>query len=63
MERLKATWRNPKPSPHKRRWHELAANVGSRVFVAEELVALGRENRWAANDCPGTGSPPPQLGL
>jgi len=47
MGRRKATWRNPKPSPHKRRWHELAANAGHRVFVVEELVALGRENRWA----------------
>jgi len=52
MERLKATWRNPKPSPHKRRWHELAANVGRRVFVVEELVALGRENRWVRTIAP-----------
>ena len=46
MERLKATWRNPKPSPHKRRWHELAANAGRRVVVVKELGTLGRENRW-----------------
>lgn len=47
MERLKVIWRNPKPSPRKRRWHELAANVGRRLFIVEELVPLGRENRWA----------------
>jgi hypothetical protein len=47
MERLKVIWRNPKPSPRKRRWHELAANVGRRLFVVEELVPLGKETRWA----------------
>lgn len=46
MERLKVIWRNPKPAPRKRRWHELAANVGRRLFVVEELVQ-GQENRWA----------------
>jgi hypothetical protein len=46
MERLKVIWRNPKPSPRKRRWHELAANLGRRLFVVEELVK-GQDNRWA----------------
>ena len=47
MERLKVIWRNPKPSPRKRRWHELASNVGRRLFVVEELMPLGQENHWA----------------
>jgi hypothetical protein len=47
MERLKVIWRNPKPAPRKRRWRELAANLGRRLFVVEELVPQGRENRWA----------------
>ena len=46
MERLKVIWRDPKPSPRKRRWHELAANMGRRRFVVEEFVQ-GQENRWA----------------
>jgi len=47
MERLKVICRNLKPAPRKRRWHELAANLGRRLFVVEELVPQGRENRWA----------------
>jgi hypothetical protein len=46
MERLRVIWRNPKPSPRKRRWHELASNLGRRLFVVEELVK-GQDNRWA----------------
>jgi hypothetical protein len=48
MERLKVIWRNnPKPAPRKRRWHELAANIGRRLFVVEELIPQGQEKRWA----------------
>jgi hypothetical protein len=47
MERVKVIWRNPKPAPRKRRWHELAANLGRRLFVVEELVPQGHEKRWA----------------
>jgi hypothetical protein len=47
MGRLKVIWRNPKPSTRKRRWHELATNVGRRLFVVEELIPQGQENRWA----------------
>jgi len=46
MERLKVIWKNPKPAPRKRRWHELASNWGRRLFVVEELVK-GQDNRWA----------------
>jgi len=46
MERLKVIWKNPKPAPRKRRWHELASNLGRRLFVVEELVK-GQDNRWA----------------
>ena len=47
MERLKVVWRNPKPSPKKRRWRELADNVGRRLYVVEELVPQGENKRWA----------------
>jgi len=47
MGRLRVIWRNPRPSPRKHRWHELAPNLGRRLFVVEELVPLGQEKRWA----------------
>jgi hypothetical protein len=47
MQELKVIWRNPKPAPRKRRWHELAGNFGRRLYVVEELVPQGEEKRWA----------------
>jgi len=47
MNGLKVVWRNPKPAPRQHRWHELAGNVGRRLYVVEELVPLGEEKRWA----------------
>jgi len=35
------------PSPKKRRWRELADNVGRRLYVVEELVPQGENKRWA----------------
>src|SRR5579864_9836863 len=47
MTGLKIVWRNPKPASRKRRWHELACDVGRRLYVVEELVAQGGQPRWA----------------
>lgn len=47
MAGLKVVWRNPKPSPRKRRWHELSCGVGRRLYVVEELVPQGDKKRWA----------------
>jgi len=47
MHRLRVVWRNPKPAPRKRRWHELACDVTRRLYVVEELVPQGNQKRWA----------------
>jgi hypothetical protein len=47
MARLKIVWKNPNPIPRKRRWHELACDVGHRLYVVEELVLNGAQTRWA----------------
>jgi hypothetical protein len=47
MTGLKIVWRNPKPACRQRRWHELACDVGRRLYVVEELVAQGDQARWA----------------
>ncbi len=47
MTGLKIVWRNTKAAPRKRRWHELACDVGRRLYVVEELVSQGDEKRWA----------------
>jgi hypothetical protein len=47
MTRLEIVWRNPKPRPRKRRWHELAADVRRRLYSVEELVTQGEHLRWA----------------
>jgi hypothetical protein len=47
MATLKIVWRNTKPMRRKRRWHELACNVGRRFYVVEELVPQGDKQRWA----------------
>jgi len=47
MTALKIVWRNPKAAPRKRRWHELASDVGRRLYVVEELVFQGDHKRWA----------------
>jgi hypothetical protein len=47
MTGLKIVWRNPKAEPRKRRWHELACDVGRRLYVVEELVSQGNQKRWA----------------
>jgi hypothetical protein len=30
-----------------RRWHELACDVGRKLYVVEELVPQGDQKRWA----------------
>jgi hypothetical protein len=47
MTGLKIVWRNPKPAHRSRRWHELACDVGRRLYVIEELVPQGEHKRWA----------------
>lgn len=47
MNRLVIVWRNPNPAPRKHRWHELACDVGRRLYVVEELVPRGDQKRWA----------------
>jgi hypothetical protein len=48
MTRLEIVWRNPAPRQRrKRRWHELACNVGRRLYTVEELVTQGEHQRWA----------------
>jgi hypothetical protein len=47
MTGLKIVWRNPKAAPRKRRWHELACDVGRRLYVVEELLVQGDQKRWA----------------
>jgi hypothetical protein len=37
MSRLKIVWRNPKTARRERRWHELACDVGRKLYVVEEL--------------------------
>ena len=47
MKGLKVVWRNPKPAPRKRRWHELSCDFGRRLYVVEELIPQGDQKRWA----------------
>lgn len=47
MNGLRVIWRNPKRTSRKRRWHELACDVGRRLYVVEELVTQGDQQRWA----------------
>jgi len=47
MSQLKIVWRNPKSRPRERRWHELACDVGRKLYVVEELVPQGDQKRWA----------------
>ena len=47
MTELKIVRRNPKATPRKRRWHELACGVGRRLYVVEELVPQGAKKGWA----------------
>jgi predicted HAD superfamily phosphohydrolase YqeG len=47
MAVLKIVWKNPKAEPRKRRWHELASDVGRRVYLVEELVPQGSLKQWA----------------
>jgi hypothetical protein len=47
MASLKVVWKNPKPAPRKRRWHELASDVGRRVYLVEELILQGSRKGWA----------------
>lgn len=47
MSQLKVVWRNPKPARRERRWHELACDVGRKLYVVEELVPQGDQKRWA----------------
>lgn len=47
MTGLRIVWRNPKLTSRKRRWHELACDVGRRLYVVEELVTQGDQKRWA----------------
>lgn len=47
MARLKIVWKNPNPSPRKRRWHELASDFGRRIYLVEELISQGTRKCWA----------------
>jgi hypothetical protein len=47
MTGLKIVSRNPKLAPRPGRWHELACDVGRRLYVVEELVLQGEQKRWA----------------
>lgn len=47
MKALKIVWRNPNSVRRERRWHELACDVGRRLYVVEELVPQGDKKRWA----------------
>ena len=47
MTGLRIIWRNPKATPRKKRWHELACDVGRRLYVVEELISQGNQKRWA----------------
>ena len=47
MSQLKIVWRNPKTARRERRWHELACDVGRKLYVVEELVPQGDQKRWA----------------
>ena len=47
MSRLLIVWRNPKPTRRERRWHELACDLGRRLYVIEELVPQGDRKLWA----------------
>jgi hypothetical protein len=47
MTGLKIVWRNPRAASRQRRWHELASDVGRRLYVVEELVTLSGQQRWA----------------
>jgi hypothetical protein len=52
MSRLEIVWRNPKASRRERRWHELACDVGRRLYLVEEWsrevtsIAGRRPLRW-----------------
>jgi hypothetical protein len=45
MSQLKIVWRNPKTARRQRRWHELACDVGRKLYVVEELVPQGDQKR------------------
>lgn len=47
MSRLKIIWRNPKTARRERRSHELACDVGRKLYVVEERVPQGDQKRWA----------------
>jgi hypothetical protein len=47
MSGLEIVWRNPKASRRERRWHELACDVGRRLYLVEEWVARGDQHCWA----------------
>jgi hypothetical protein len=47
MAQPKIVWRNSKTPKCERRWHELACNVGRKLYVVEELVPQGDHKRWA----------------
>jgi hypothetical protein len=47
MSQLKVVWRNSRPVKRERRWHELACDVGRKLYVVEKLVPQGGHKRWA----------------
>lgn len=47
MSQLKVVWRDSRTAKRERRWHELACDVGRKLYVVEELVPLGDQKRWA----------------
>jgi len=47
MSQLKIVWRNLKTARRPRRWHELACDVGRKLYVVEELVPQGDQKKWA----------------
>jgi hypothetical protein len=47
MAKLEIVWKNPNPAPRERRWLELAADFGRRVYLVEELIPQGSRKCWA----------------
>jgi len=47
MSCLEIVWRNPKASRRERRWHELACDIGRRLYLVEEWVTRGDQHCWA----------------
>jgi hypothetical protein len=47
MAGLEIVWRNPKASRRERRWHELACDVGRRLYLVEKWVTRGDQHCWA----------------